>query len=223
MGRHRMPFEGPVASPLLQYALPAQSTLVVMDTETSDLFDMKKPADDPSQGRLAAVTMIFLDADLHALGSYTRHVRPDGWSMKPGATAVNGLTDEFLLGIGIPVAHILDVYTAAVAMGCNVAAFHAQFDTKVMRSELRRAGRDDLFEGTKQTCLMRAMGSYNKSQGLNGKWPKLSDAIEQIGYSMEGQAHTSQSDAMAAVAIARFLHKRGALFEAKVHYAKDRP
>ncbi|MEY4951800.1 MAG: hypothetical protein RL299_224, partial [Pseudomonadota bacterium] len=36
---------------------------LVIDTETSGLFDFKKPADDPSQPRLASLAMIWADDD----------------------------------------------------------------------------------------------------------------------------------------------------------------
>lgn len=195
----------------------------IFDTETSDLINMKAPADAEGQGRLAEIAMVFLDADLVEIGVYQRYVKPNGWSIQPDAFKANGLTDEFLAANGVPVSEVLDNFTAAVRDGYAFAAFNAQFDAKCLRGELRRADRDDMFEDTKQTCLMRALSSYNKASGRKGGWIDLDAAIGQIGYAREGTAHTGLSDVRAAVAVFRYLHERGALFDPRVHYAKNRP
>jgi DNA polymerase III subunit epsilon len=201
-------------------ATPVLARWLVIDTETSDLPDFSAPADEADQPRLAAISMIFLDADIQPLGAYDAYVHPDGWEVSPAAFERNGLTTEFLQIHGIPIADILDVYAAAVTQVGVLAAFNARFDAKIMRGELRRAGRDDLFEQTKQTCLMRGMGDFNKSEGRTGRWPSLEKALAQIGYQREGKAHTARSDARAAVAVLRYLHDRGAVLEPQVHYAK---
>ena len=208
--------EGPVQSP----PLPATAKWLVFDTETSDLPDYSKPADDLDQPRLAAIHMIFLDEDLHELGSYGKHIKPDGWEVSPGAYEHNGLTTEFLNSVGVPVAEVLAVYRTAIWLKCSVVAFNCRFDAKIMRGEFRRAKEYDLFEETKQVCLMRAMGAWNKSEGRSGRWPSLEATLATIGYDRDGRAHTAHSDALAAVAVMRFLHERGALPEPQVFYAK---
>lgn len=204
-------------------AIPVQARWIALDTETSDLPDWDASADDADQPRLAAISMIFLDADIQPLESYDAYVEPDGWEVSPGAFERNGLTTEFLQIHGTPILDVLDVYEAALTQVGVLAAYNARFDAKVMRGELRRAGRDDHFEQTKQTCLMRGMGAFNKSEGRSGRWPSLDAALAQIGYQREGKAHTASSDARAAVAVLRFLHERGAVLEPQVHYAKQKP
>lgn len=190
---------------------------LVFDTETSDLPNFKLPADDPGQARLAELAMVLLDQDLEIIGAKQIYVKPDGWSMQPGASAVNGLSDILLNEIGRPVNEALDQYVEAIEAGCVVIAHHAQFDTKILRGELRRADRDDLFEKTKQTCTMRSMQQWLKSQGRPAKWVKLEDAAAIAGYKL-GQAHKGMDDAMACVAVFRWLSARGAMIEPKVHH-----
>lgn len=202
----------------------------VIDTEGSGLFKYKDatgkpvPADDPSQPRLAALSMILLDADLKVVEEYHALVKPDGWSMTAEATAVNGLTDERLMAEGQPVGHILDVYTQAIREGRAVVAFNAQHDLKQMRAELRRAGRDDLFMLTKNVCVMRKAAGHIPRPDGKKTWPKLEHCREHLKISHDA-AHTSGADAASALAVFLHLHGLGVDLTPAVHFAKggDKP
>lgn len=197
--------------------------VLVIDTETSGLFDFRQPADAPGQPRLAQFGGILLDsfdAEPRPIGM---HIKPDGWEMEDGASAVNGLTTEFLREFGLPVEQALDTYEKAVRDGYVIAAYNAQYDTKVMRAEFRRAGRDDLFEITPNICVMRPMMKLKimKAAG-GGGFPKLSDSCAHFGIEHE-KKHDALGDAEAALAILRELNSLGILPKPSVHYAKNRP
>lgn len=191
----------------------------IMDTETSGLFDFKLPADAPGQPRLASIGLILLDsADDPAPRRERRYIRPDGWSMPAEASAINGLTDDFLMTHGQPVIDVLDYYSSLIRDGYVVCAFNAQYDTKIMRGEMRRAGIPDMFEQTPNICLMRgaalALGA--------GRFIKLSVACERFGIALENP-HEVSSDTEGAYGIFCRLRDLGELPEPKVHYAKNRP
>lgn len=191
---------------------------IVIDTETNKLPDWNLPADDPNQPRLAALTIIKTDGLLNEICARTYFVRPDGWEMEPEAGAINGLTTEWLTEHGTSIGNVLDDYVALIEQGYPVIAFNARFDLKTLRGEMRRSGRDDLFEKTKNSCVMRG---YAKHHGV--KWPKLAVAYQTVtGKALEGQ-HKSQNDAPAALVIARHLFALDALLPPEVHYAKARP
>lgn len=195
---------------------------ISIDTETNGIFDYKLPADDPSQPRLAHLAMIFLDENGVEESRSDYYVCPDGWKMTEGATAANGLTDEFLAEVGQPVSVALDAYEEAIRSGRGVIAFNAQFDCKQMRGEFRRAGRDDLFTITNNICVMRPMVSLCglKQEGSNrAKWPKLGEALAHFGHVQQG-AHQAVNDAEGAAILFRELRSRSLLKEASVHYAK---
>jgi DNA polymerase III epsilon subunit-like protein len=199
----------------------------IIDTETSGLFNFKKPADDPIQPRLASATFILLDEDFCVETRQTLFVKPDGWTMPESAESKNGLTVEFLDAVGIAVVDVLQAYTEIIEGGYAIAAFNAQYDTKIMRGEMRRAGMDDLFEHTPNVCLMRACTSICKiprKTGKGYKFPKLQEACEYFGIPYDTKVkHTSDRDAEAALGIFRKLHILGKLPEPTVHYAKNRP
>lgn len=198
---------------------------IVGDTETGGLFNFSLPADAPGQPRLAALAMIWTTPGFAVTREELFYVKPDGWKMDPGATAVNGLTDEFLHAHGRPVAEALDIYEEAVREGRAFAFFNSQFDTKVMRAEFRRAGRDDLFEKTPNLCLMRkciGVCKIPKANGKGYKFPKLGEAMSHFKIPQGGH-HTAMGDANSALQIARFLSQIGIDLTPEIHYAKNRP
>lgn len=214
--------------------IPAEAEYAVFDTESTGLFNYRledgspAPADGPGQPRLASFAVILADKAGKEISREKHFITPDGWSMpqgeqpngKPTAGMINGLTDEFLTENGVPVLQVLDLWKSIIDRGIIAAAFNSQFDSKMMRAELRRAGRDDMFEQTPQTCVMRGLKPY-KDQGLaikNGQFVKLSVACEFFGIINENE-HDAMADAEAARALLEILIRDGNVIPAKVHYA----
>lgn len=201
---------------------------VIIDTETSGLFDFSKPADADGQPRLAHLAMIFLDEEMVETGRSDILVRPDGWEISEEVSKINGLTTEYLAENGVPVLDAINAYAAAVDDNHVVVAFNAQYDTKIMRGEMRRAEVDDRFERTPNICAMRALVDIcqiPKKTGRGFKFPKLSEACAHFEIVNEGE-HSALGDAAACAELLRRLHALKAVPEASVHYAKvapDRP
>jgi len=195
----------------------------IFDTETSGLFDFSRPADAEGQPRLAHLNIILLDEQMVEEDVIDLYVKPDGWEMQPDAQAINGLTDEFLDANGTPIAVVLAKYAEIIDQGYALAAYNAQYDTKVMRGEMRRLGIDDRFEATPNVCIMRACGGLKIQKADGGRgWPKLSDCCAHFGID-HNAAHTAGGDTRAALEVFLRLHALGALPDARVHYAKNRP
>lgn len=199
---------------------------LVIDTEGSGLFDYKQPADAPGQPRLASFSAIFVADDMGLEREYNAFVKPDGWTMPPEATKINGLTNEFLEANGVPVIEVLEVYRAAVAEGRVVVAHNSQHDSKQLRAEFRRAGLPDLFEQTPNICTMRALTDICKipPNGNRGgyKWPKLSEACVFFHLPEFGD-HSAKNDALACYMLLRKMAELKIIPEPAVHYAKEKP
>lgn len=197
----------------------------IIDVETNGLFDYKLPSDAEGQPRMAQFAIILWDSDAPGVASSESHyIEPDGWEMLPGAAEVNGLSTEMLREHGVPVAHALDAYVAAIKSGHIMVAYNAQFDAKMMRAELRRAGRDDMFMQTPNICVMRPLMTVMKGQRAPGAkgFPKLSEACAHFGIANQRQ-HDAMGDAHAAHDILMRLIELGALPEPAVHLAKVKP
>lgn len=201
---------------------------IVFDTETTGLLDYTKPADHPDQPRLAHLAMISVDENLVEEAREDFYIKPDGWTMPQGpktAGEITGYTDEFLSANGGPVRDALLCYQREIKDGRVMVAFNAQFDLKIMRSEMRRAGIDDLFEQTKNICVMRPMVDVCRlPRGRFGgfKFPKLSEALDYMGVKLEG-AHQAMNDAEGALQVMRWLKARDLLPEPGVYFAKEKP
>lgn len=192
----------------------------VIDTESSSLFDFKKPADDPLQPRLAQLCMIDVNDQLEIESERNFYIRPNGWTMDPKATEVNGLTDEFLNEHGVEIEEALNEYRSRILNGNAIVAFNAQFDCKAMRGEMRRAGLDDLFMQTKNVCVMRkSNGVILKAGGKKG-WPSLQEARTALGLTSDG-AHKAVKDCHDALEVFRHLRDRGVDLTPEVHLASD--
>lgn len=218
---------------------------IIADTETNGLFDFTKPADAEGQARLASLAIIMVEVrkyeelspsaaeangneDQDVITVEAEHeflIKPNGWVMTPETTAVNGLTTEHLLANGEDLSTVLRRYTTLIEAGYVFVAFNSQFDSKVMRGELRRAGLSDMFEKTGTICLMRASTDIVKAPKKTGKgwkFPKLSEACAFFKIEQPA-AHSALGDARSALAIFRELKQRNALPAPEVHYAKTRP
>ena len=215
-------------------------TFLVFDTETTGLPPRAPkgappiPADDPRQPRLASFAAILCDATGAAIQRYSVLIRPEGWSMaqfdamaraegKTPASAVNGLTDERLNADGVPVIEVLHMYSEAILAGMIPVAFNSQFDVKIMRGELRRAGMPDLFEQTRHICMMKAQDAY-AADGLCMSAPgfvKLRDACAFHGV-MQIDAHTAGGDAEDCRQLLAIAIRDGRLPEPAVNYSSHR-
>lgn len=139
------------------------------------------------------------------------------------ASDVNGLTDEFLQESGTPISEVLDLWESFINHGLIAVAHNAQFDAKMMRAELRRSGRPDLFEETRQTCTMRSCKPY-KDEGMpikRGQYVKLEEACRFFDIELTN-AHDAMSDAEACREVMVRLILDGNLIEPQVHRAKGR-
>lgn len=201
---------------------------MLIDAETNGLPDYKKPADDPSQPRLASLGIIMVnvaeDGTITIEAEHEFFVKPDGWSMSLEVILVNGLTTEFLLEHGIDLRDVLRKYTTLVEAGYVVVAYGAQHDCKILRGELRRCGLPDHFEETKNVCLMRGIQPLKipKANGKGG-WPQLDDALRFFGHEPEAKPHGALAGARAALKVFTALRNKDMLPEPAVHYAKNKP
>lgn len=187
----------------------------IIDTETTGLFDFKQPADAPGQPRMASFAMLAADEDCNLICATSVLIRPNGWVMTQEAERINGLSQQLLEAHGVPVEEVLTRYAGEIIRGAVVVAHNAQYDTKIMRAEFRRAGLPDLYEQTKVSCTMEALTDILQLPKRNGhrgyKWPSLAESIERcMGHQHVG-AHGALQDAIAALDLLRWLKREGRL------------
>ena len=201
---------------------------VIFDCETTGLPKGGKgpdgnpwPADHPDQPRLVSLAMIRTTPALAVVNRQHWFIQPDGWVSEPGALKVHGLTEEFLRNNGVPIADVLDVYQRMITEGHTLCAYNAVFDLKIMRGELRRAGRSDYREQTPYVCAMQSSAGVVKAKKANGqpKTPRLAEAASHFKIE-EIAPHTAIGDATTCLGILRMLVQIGIDLTPKIVKAK---
>lgn len=189
---------------------------IALDTESSGLFDFKKDADAPGQPRMAAIGMIFADEDLNETERHSFLIKPNGWTFDDNCEAaqVNGLTHQRLMDEGIPVDEALKIYDRALDQRRIVIGHNVTHDMKLMRAELRYAGRADRFMETRHICTMWGSRAIVGALDARGKIkiPKLEEACAFFEIEIEAMgSHTGIGGAERALQILRCLRERGAM------------
>lgn len=192
--------------------------LLFVDAESSGLFTIdpatgKWPtADGPNAPRMAQIGLIFVDGNTGDIQS--RHeflIKPRGWVMSPEAEELTGLTTAYLEQHGGPINEPLDLYIRAIESRRVIAGWNLRnFDMKLLRGELRRAGKDDMFMQTRSACLMQASRPVVKARNKLGhiKAPRLDEACAYFDIH-QPDGHKALADAMSTYQIWQKLREQG--------------
>jgi DNA polymerase III epsilon subunit-like protein len=192
--------------------------ITIFDTETSDVVNDKRPMGDPCQPHIASVAAVcYTDDGSRELHSVHLYIRPENWSMNPGASKVNGLTNEFLAENGIDLEVALTVLDHLFYQSRAVFAFNSQFDEKMYNIECSRKGRASFLD-RKIHCamlpfvaLLRLPHAYPQSAWYPGefKWPKLNEVYQHCFSCDIEKAHDGLADVRATAAVLYHAHTNG--------------
>lgn len=185
----------------------------IIDTESSGIFDYKKPADAPGQPRMASFGMILANEELEIEAEHGFLIRPDGWTFDDtgDAAKINGLTHERLMDEGVDVKEALRLYGDAIDKRRIIGAFNAPHDIKLLRAEFRYVGYPDRYMQTRYVCAMQGCRKIVDARTPEGKKkaPKLEEAVTHFGIKVPGDLHAALPDAHKAFEILKHLHALG--------------
>lgn len=192
---------------------------LIIDTESTGLFDYRKRADEEGQPRIAQIAMLLVEASddwasCETITEESHFIRPDGWEMPADLAEKlgHGITQEKLLSDGISIAEALDEYTHLFDQAELIAGFNVEYDLKLVRGELRRLGRPDRYAERPVFCAMRAATSLcalPKKKGSGFKFPKLGEAVEILCGGPIIGAHDAAHDAQSSLSVILALRNRG--------------
>lgn len=117
-------------------------TVMVYDTETTSLPKWDRPSADPEQPHIVQLAMIQYADDGTELSARSVIVKPDGWEIDPNSPAskVHGITQERAMEEGIPEHQAVALWLVATARASLSVAYVHQFDARIMRIAMARAG-----------------------------------------------------------------------------------
>lgn len=190
--------------------------ILVLDTETSGLFRYDRRADAEGQPRMIQLALGLISYSQAAPPFVAWHdfpIKPDGWAMDDELAAKmgHGMTQEWLLEHGHPVADALDLYESFLAQCDLIVGFNVAFDQKVMRAELRRAGRHDHYAERPEFDVQKAMRPMVAPKGAGKKsgW-KLIDCVR-FAFKAEPEKplHSALADAQETARLFDWLRAQG--------------
>ena len=183
---------------------------LVIDCESTGIFNYDLPADAPGQPRVCQIGMIWVRDDLTEIASAERLIKPDGWTIGPEATAVNGLTQEMLEEAGEPIDRALTSYVDAIKQKHIIVGYNVAFDVKLMRGELRRAKLPDYFMATRTLDVMNGCRRMVDARTKEGKKkpPSLEEACRHFDVELEPTPHRALGGARATLHILRKMREQ---------------
>ena len=182
------------------------NNILTFDTETSDLPKWNLPADDPSQPYIVQLGAVLCDGAGKELHRFEYIVKPEGWTIAPGAAKVHGISTEHAAEHGLSIVQVLDAFDALTADAGLLVAYNLRFDDKLLRGARRRLGRPDGFGTIPVFCVMKgatpmckiAPTKKMKSAGFDKyKTPNLGEAVRMLLGREHAGAHGALADALA--------------------------
>lgn len=202
----------PPPEPVVDVAQRPHGGFCIFDTETSGLPLRGKGhrPDAPGQPHVAAIGMIWTTPGLAVTREEVIFVKRNGWKMDPGATAVNGITDEFLDQNGVDISEVVDLFEETIQGGWIMSAFNIKFDMAMMTGEFMRLGRIPPNLRVPTVCSMMKSTGVVRARTATGasKTPRLAEAMRHFYLPQMGH-HTPGGDANSALLVTRKLQQIG--------------
>jgi DNA polymerase-3 subunit epsilon len=167
------------------------------DTETTGLpRNWKAPVSDlENWPRLVQLAFLVYDGLGRKLHEDSYIIKPEGWSIDPGAARIHGITESRALREGVAMQVALGALQAELDQCDTLVAHNMAFDEKIVGAEFLRMTRRNPLDGKSRLCTMEVSTPLLKLEGYYGyKWPKLSELHEYLfGVDFE-EAHDAGAD-----------------------------
>ena len=178
---------------------------LILDTETTGV---------TPQDRIVSICWALYDDRGQETATIHRIIRPDGFTIPAGATAIHGITTETARRRGIPLVEALtalqaDVvrHTPGLYVGHNVS-----FDRPIVLNEYARLGHPENLSPLPTFCTMKRSTQLCALPQVNGrgfKWPKLAELHHHLFGRPHGGAHDAEADVRACAKCFFELRRRG--------------
>lgn len=173
---------------------------LVFDTETTGLpRDWNAPKSDYSNWpRVVQLAWQLYDGTGSLLEAHDLIVRPEGFDIPFNATKIHGISTDYALEHGVPIAQVLATFSAALNRATILAGHNLKFDTTVLGVEYLRLGLVDPLEKmpvldtcTEDTALLCALPG---GKGGKFKLPNLSELYQRLFGETFDEAHNAAAD-----------------------------
>jgi DNA polymerase III epsilon subunit-like protein len=174
--------------------------ILFFDTETTGVpRNYRAPISDLSNWpRIVQIAWLLTDSLGNTVEEAQYIIRPDGFTIPAGATAVHGITTRQAIEQGESLHQVVLSFREAVLQADRLVAHNIEFDEKVIGAEILRLGLSNEIELKPRDCTMQASTNYCKLPGPYGfKWPKLEELYHILFNHGFGNAHQALVDVRA--------------------------
>ena len=178
---------------------------LILDTETTGL---------TPQDRIVTICWAICDDRGEVISTIHHVIRPEGFTIPAGATAIHGITTETARRRGIPLAEALaqlrteiDEHEPTLYVGHNVS-----FDRPIVLNEYGRLRQPENLSPLPTFCTMKRTTQLCALPQVNGrgyKWPKLAELHHHLFGRPHGDAHDAEADVRACAKCFFELRRRG--------------
>lgn len=194
--------------------------LLFFDTETSGLYNFKKPPADPTQPNLVQLAAILCSDEGKELSVLSQIIYPESWKVSDEAAAVHGITTDRAHDLGVALVSALNIFNRMASVSRRVVAHNLAFDRGLIQTANFRTNREtpEQIDLSKyHFCTMQActnickvpFSTPRKFGPQQWKWPKLQEAhVHFFNREFEG-AHDALADVRACKDVYFELINRG--------------
>lgn len=186
--------------------------VLFFDTETNGMALFDKPYSHVMQPRIIQLGAVLCDNERKIRCSLNALIKPNGWTIDPGAQEIHGISLEMCEDTGMPVANVMGMFGWMVNQAEMTVAHNIGFDTLVMQSEHFRAGVVCPVDHRLRYCTMLSSTNICKLPGRRPgqfKWPSLAEAHRILTGADFTDAHDAMADVLACMRIYYQLEDRG--------------
>ncbi len=115
--------------------------LCAFDVETTGLALSREKPSHPAQPHTCQLGCSLYGHDGYERSYCSTIIKPDGWIIPPGATAVHGISTEMAMDVGVPVIVALAMFNHMVKSADVCVGHNIDFDIKCLMAAFHRANR----------------------------------------------------------------------------------
>lgn len=177
--------------------------ILFFDTETTGKADFNAKVDAPHQPRIVQIAALLTDDLGNEVTHFNAVIRPDGYTIPEGASAIHGITTERAIAVGVPITPVMQMFDAMAIAAAKYVAHNISFDRLLVNSEYARGKFNRVLDQEMCFCTMHAMTPVCQIPGSYGdfKWPKLTEAHRHCFGTAFEKAHDALADVRACAKI----------------------
>jgi len=172
------------------------------DTETTGVIP-KSETRLEHMPRIVQVAALLCNDDMDEVMHFNAIIKPEGFTIPSGASAIHGITTEFADRVGLPLLTVMAFLSSLATKADVIVAHNLAYDYPVFCGEIMRINRPNRMENKKRFCTMLgAMPIVKKpsrypSVSQPYGWPSLMESHEFLIGSKFSGAHDALADVRA--------------------------